>query len=277
MDQRVSTRGVEPADTIDKDGSFVDADASGFQNVSSDTTSQPGPGDLSTSATDEEAVLRRAATELAGRKSGSRLLSVLQPDGAAESDSLDQISNSLSDPSTTVRAAAVRTLYRLNPEIAATFLNKVISESTPAQRRRMGAALVGSGLIHDIPTASEDARVFYSARSLLFLLAKIGEVEPLLEVLQSHPDLELRLALIKTLAQSEGPEVTTAFQQLLLDPSQPKEIRSILMELLVQLVDRETSDRPNHAKRNENDSTSLGDSHRSWALPPQDHSPANDV
>ncbi|HLA11077.1 MAG TPA: hypothetical protein VJ023_10840 [Pyrinomonadaceae bacterium] len=277
MDQRVSTRGVEPADTTDRNGSFVDGDASGFQNVSSDTTSQPAPGDLSTSATDEEAVLRRAATELAGRKSGSRLLSVLQPDGAAESDSLDQISNSLSDPATTLRSAAVRTLYRLNPEIAATFLNKVISESTPAQRRRMGAALVGSGLLNDIPTASEDARVFYSARSLLFLLAKIGEVEPLQDILQRHPDLELRLALIKTLGQSEGPEVTTAFQQLLLDPSQPKEIRSIVMELLVQLVDHETSDRRNHAKRQEKDSTGLGDSHRSWALPLQDHSAANDA
>ena len=235
MDESVSSRGVEPIVATDQEASFVasappvlyDGRAAGDSNALNPLES-----------TDEQAVLRRAATELAGRKSESRLLSVLESD-SAKADSFETITRSLSDSSTAVRSAAVRALYRFNPELAASFLNKVIRESTSEQRQRIGAALIGSGLISNIPSASEDARVFYSAQSMLFLLAKIGEAEPLMEVIQSHPALELRLALIKTLGQSESPKVVPAFQKLLLDPSQPREIRSVVMEVLVQRVGSE--------------------------------------
>jgi hypothetical protein len=190
------------------------------------------------SSNDEEAVLRRAAAELAERKAELRALATLSS-AKNEESSVETITASLQDPSATVRAAAVRALYAHNPDFATSFLNSAIRDSAPEERRTLGTAIVDSGLLEEDQSTTPDDRGFYSALSVLFLLAKTGEVASLINVIRNHSSLNLRLALINTLAASKAPDVSPAFQQLLLDPSLPKEIRSAAMEAVLQFVENE--------------------------------------
>ncbi len=186
-------------------------------------------------ALDEEAILRRAARELVEQRAESRALAILELARSSDDGPLEIITQSLSDSSAAVRCAAVRAFYELNPERAASFLNNALREGSPEQRKQIGVALVGSGIIDTGNSTIQEPRTLYSALSLLFLLAKAGEVEPLMEVLQRHDNLQLRLALIKILGLSKAPEIVFSFQQLAMETSLPREVRSAVMEVLVQL------------------------------------------
>jgi HEAT repeat protein len=190
--------------------------------------------DLDEGISNEDSILRRAATELAERKAELRALAILKLAPAGTND-VDSIAEWLDDPSSTVRSAAVKALYETHPEGAASLLNNVARQGSTEQRQRLGKAIVDAGLV-DVPVLqNEDSRTFYPALALLFLLAKLGEIEPLLDVIRNHSDINVRLALIKTIATSKSPQVNPAFQQLLIDPSLPREVRSAVMEVVVEL------------------------------------------
>ncbi|MBA3514683.1 MAG: hypothetical protein H0T77_09945 [Pyrinomonadaceae bacterium] len=154
-----------------------------------------------------------------------------------QDDSFDLIKRSLNDPSSEVRNVAVRAFYDLNPDLAASFLNNVLMQGSPEERRNIGAALVGSGLAdHAVDTLTgEGQQNAYSAFSLLFLVAKAGEVEPLMRVIEDHPNIQLRLAVIKLLALSGEPKILTAFYGLAQRRSLPSEIRSAVREAIFQI------------------------------------------
>src|SRR5437660_31674 len=75
----------------------------------------------------------------------------------------------------------------------------------------------------------------YGAFSLLFLMAKAGEVRPLMRVIGNHPSMELRLAVIKLLALSGEPEIVPAFHRLAVRGSLTSELRSAVMEAISQI------------------------------------------
>ena len=185
----------------------------------------------------EEAVLRQAAAELAHRRAEAEATALAALDGINGEDSFHLITKSLDDPSPKVRNAAVRALYDLNPDLAASFFNRALREGSPDERRKIGAALAGSGLasnaIEDLTGASRENS--YSAFSLLFLVAKAGEVQPLMRVIESHPSIELRLAVIKLLALSGDPEVVPSFRRLAARSSFPPEVRAEIMEAIYQI------------------------------------------
>jgi hypothetical protein len=186
-----------------------------------------------TDAADEESILRRAAAELAERKAELRALATLSSVRNTENP-VETLTASLVDHSATVRAAAVRALYLHDSDFATSFLNRAICEGSPEHRQNLGIAIVESGLTDQDPSLEGEPHDYYSAVSLLFLLAKAGEVGSLLRIIRNHSNLNLRLALINTLANSKSSEVNAAFQQLLVDPSLPKEVRSAVMEAIVQ-------------------------------------------
>jgi HEAT repeat protein len=185
----------------------------------------------------EEAVLRQAAAELAQRRAEAEATALAALDRINGDDSFDLITKSLDDPSPEVRNAAVRALYDLNPDLAASFFNRALREGSPDERRKIGAALAGSGLagnaINELTGASRENS--YSAFSLLFLVAKAGEVQPLMRVIESHPSIELRLAVIKLLALSGDPEIVPSFRRLAARSSFPPEVRSEIMEAIYQI------------------------------------------
>jgi hypothetical protein len=142
------------------------------------------------------ATLRRAAEELVRRRR--------KPHSPFE-----QVAELLDDPSAEVREKAVRDLYEMDPDQAATLVNNALRDGTPEERRRIGNALADSGLLYEAidDLMAENHESCYGAFSLLFLVAKAGVVEPLSSVIEKHPSVDLSLAVIRLLASSGEPRV----------------------------------------------------------------------
>ena len=74
----------------------------------------------------------------------------------------------------------------------------------------------------------------YRAFSLLFLVAKTGTVRPVLRVIEEHPNIELRLALIRLLTSSHAPDLVFQFQRLLSKNCLPNELCMAMKEAITQ-------------------------------------------
>ena len=181
--------------------------------------------------TQDIVTLRRAAEELVQRRSR-------RPSLAKRVNSpFDDIAQSLDDPSPEIRQKAVRDLYQLDPDQAATLVNEALRAGSPEERRRIGAALADSGLLYEAidDLMAENYESCYGAFSLLFLVAKAGVVEPLISVIEKHPSLDLSLAVIRLLASSGEPEVTPALQKLAGNNSLAAEVTNAAAEAVLQL------------------------------------------
>ena len=150
----------------------------------------------------------------------------------------DQIAGLLDDPSPSVREKAVRDLYEIHPDQAATLVNDALRDGSPEERRRIGSALADSGLLYEAidDLMAENHENCYSAFSLLFLVAKAGVVEPLGSVIEKHPSLDLSLAVIRLLASSGEPEVASTLQRLAANTALAPELRSAAAESVNQLA-----------------------------------------
>jgi len=176
------------------------------------------------------ATLRRAAEELTlRRRNGLQKPRVVTP--------FERIAQSLDDPAPEVREKAVRELYELDPDQAATFVNEALRDGSPEERRRIGTALADSGLLYEAieDLKAENHESCYGAFSLLFLVAKAGVVEPLIAVIENDQSTDLSLALIRLLASSGEPEVVAAFRRLASNASLAPEISRVAAESLAQL------------------------------------------
>jgi hypothetical protein len=151
-------------------------------------------------------------------------------------DSFRQITAAFDDPSQEVRNAAARTLYQLNADRAATF-TRALREAPPERRRQIGAALASSGLANEAigHLMGESREKTYDAFSLLFLMSKAGEVQPLMRAIEEHPNNEVRLAVVKLLALSGQQEILPAFRRLAVRGSLPPDVRSAVMEAIYQI------------------------------------------
>lgn len=178
------------------------------------------------------ATLRQAAEELVRRRE------LAKPNlSRVSSGPFDEIAQSLDDPSAEIRQQAVRELYELDPDQAATLVNDALRAGSPEERRRIGHALADSGLLYEAidDLMAENHESCYGAFSLLFLVAKAGVVEPLITVIDKHPSPDLSLAIIRLLASSGEPEVGPALEKLASDASLAPELRSAAAEAVAQL------------------------------------------
>ena len=178
------------------------------------------------------ATLRQAAEELVRRRE------LAKPNFPGSINGpFDEIAQSLDDPSPEVRKKAVRELYELDPDQAATLVNDALRAGSPEERRRIGTALADSGLLYEAidDLMGENHESCYGAFSLLFLVAKAGVVEPLTTVIEKNPSLDLSLAIIRLLASSGEPEVGPALQKLASSSSIAPELRSAAAEAVAQL------------------------------------------
>ena len=178
--------------------------------------------------TNDIATLREAAEELVKRRRGKATLRPL----LLPRTPFEQIAELLDDPSAAVREKAVRDLYQMDPDQAATLVNDALRDGTPDERRRIGRALADSGLLYEAldDLMAENYESCYGAFSLLFLVAKAGVVEPLTSVIEKHPSLDLSLAVIRLLASSGEPEVATALQRVAENTALAPEIRAVAAE-----------------------------------------------
>ena len=123
------------------------------------------------------ATLRRAAEELVKRRNSRAKLGLVR----IPRTPFEQVAESLDDPSAEVREKAVRDLYEMDPDQAATLVNNALRDGSPEERRRIGRALADSGLLYEAidDLMAPNHESCYGAFSLLFLVAKAGVVEPL--------------------------------------------------------------------------------------------------
>lgn len=175
------------------------------------------------------ATLRQAAEELARRRSKTPRIA---------NSKFDHMAELLDDPSASVREKAVRDLYELDPDRAATLVNEALRDGSPEERRRIGSALADSGLLYeaidDLMAANHEH--CYSAFSLLFLVAKAGVVEPLSSVIEKNPSLDLSLAVIRLLGSSGEPAVAATLKRLASNTALAPELRSAAAESINQLT-----------------------------------------
>ena len=155
------------------------------------------------------------------------------------------ISTSFDDQAAEVRNAAARALYGLQEDRAAAF-TRALREGTPERRRKIGAAIATSGLaneaIRNLTGESRDKT--YDAFSLLFLMSKAGEVQPLMRAIEEHPNIEVRLAVVKLLALSGQPDILPAFRRMAVRGSLPPEVRSAVMEAIYQISSQSPAEAP---------------------------------
>ena len=102
------------------------------------------------------ATLRQAAQEMVQRRRER------PPSGPVRipHSPFEQISELLDDPSAAVREKAVRDLYEMDPDRAATLVNDALRDGLPEERRRIGNALADSGLLYEAIDDLMAERVF---------------------------------------------------------------------------------------------------------------------
>ena len=151
-------------------------------------------------------------------------------------DVFSVVSRAFDDESTDVRNAAALALYDMQLDRAASF-TRALREGSPERRRRIGAALAASGLAKNAINnlTGESREKTYDAFSLLFLMAKAGEVQPLMQAIEEHANVEVRLAVVKLLALSGQADIVPAFRRLAVRGSLPSEVRSAVMEAIYQI------------------------------------------
>jgi hypothetical protein len=119
-------------------------------------------------------------------------------------DAFGLIANCFDDPSPHVRNAAARALRKLEPDRTVDLFNRALEEASDQRRRNIGAAIAGSGLASEAINnlVSENREQTYNALSILFVMAKTGEVEPLERARDEHPHDEIGKAVAKLLTLS---------------------------------------------------------------------------
>jgi hypothetical protein len=202
------------------------------------------------SAVDEDSsgapshVLKRLKSEDSSERAAA--LAELGQLGGEESFHL--ITRSFDDPSPEIRNAAARALHDAHSDRAASF-TRALREGSPERRRKIGSALAASGLANQAINnlTGESRERTYDAFSLLFLMAKAGEVQPLMRAIEDHGNIEVRLAVVKLLALSGQSEIVPAFRRLAVRGSLPSEVRSAVMEAIYQISSQSRQTAPSAA------------------------------
>jgi HEAT repeats len=184
-------------------------------------------------------ILRRLGSESADERAAA----VTDLARVGGDDAFREISAAFDDPSARVRDAAARALFDLHDDHAASF-TRALREAPPERRRKIGNALASSGLASQAigHLMGESREKTYDAFSLLFLMSKAGEVQPLMRAIEEHPNSEVRLAVVKLLALSGQQDILPAFRRLAVRGSLPTEVRSAVMEAIYQISSQASTD-----------------------------------
>jgi HEAT repeat protein len=168
--------------------------------------------------------------------SSNRAAALVDLAEAGGEESFTLITRSFDDPSVEVRNAAARALYSLNPEMANTF-TRALREASPERRRKIGSAIAASGLatnaINSLTGEGRDRT--YDAFSILFLMAKAGEVQPLMQAIAKHQNNEVRLTAVKLLALSNQHHVLPGLRTMAARDPLPPEVHTAVMEAIYLL------------------------------------------
>jgi len=140
---------------------------------------------------------------------------------------------SMADEAREVRAAAARALSRLGFDRADAYV-RVQETSDDETLRRVTDACVSAGLARQAldRLASDDRRQAYEAFSLLSLVARGGQVAVILEAVESHADVNIRIASARLLALQGEREVAARLRRIASDQRTPEKLRAAIGEIV---------------------------------------------
>jgi hypothetical protein len=158
---------------------------------------KPLPG-VNTQLQDTDASTRAAALDALARTEAG--------------NAFGSIASSFDDGSAEVRNAAARAMMQIDPKRPVEWFTKAFEEGSTDRRRNIGLAIAESGLASEaVNSLSGSTREdTYNSLCLLFLMAKTGEVQPLVKAIEEHKDLEVRRAAIRLLTLSGQSDVADA-------------------------------------------------------------------
>jgi len=142
----------------------------------------------------------------------------------------------LSDESRGVQAAAARALTSLRFDRGDAYVRVIET----ADQRTLKAVARGCLKIGVVPQAidrlaSEDRRQAYEAFSLFTLLAKAGEADPVIQVIETHPDENVRLTAVRVLSGAAQPELAPRLRDLVASEKISENLRTAILEVLYKL------------------------------------------
>ena len=140
---------------------------------------------------------------------------------------------SLADETREVRAAAARSLSSLHFDRAEAYA-RVMKSADLQTLQTFAQACVKTGIAAQAVDrlASEDRRHAQEAHALFSVLAKAGETEPILEIIETHPDVQVKLAAVRVLSVAGTSDAAPKLRELVATEGMPEDVRTSILELL---------------------------------------------
>jgi HEAT repeat protein len=142
----------------------------------------------------------------------------------------------LADETREVRAAAARTLSSLHFDRGAAYA-RMMENADEKMLKEFAQACVKTGIYSQAVDrlTSEDRRQAHEAFSLFSVLAKAGETQPILDVIENHKELPVRLAALRVLSAAGRPEVAPRLRELVAVEGLTEDVRTSVLEVLYKL------------------------------------------
>ncbi len=140
---------------------------------------------------------------------------------------------SLADDTREVRAAAARSLSSLHFDRTEAYARVMKSADLPTLKT-FAQACVKTGIATQAidRLASEDRRHAQEAFALFSVLAKAGEVQPILEIIETHPEVQVKLAAVRVLSVAGSSDAAPKLRELVATEGMPEDVRTSILELL---------------------------------------------
>jgi HEAT repeat protein len=164
----------------------------------------------------------------------------------------------MADESRDVRAAAARALSRLSFDRTAAY-GTLVRTADDQMLRDVAQACIKAGIVSQNidRIASRDRRQAYEAFCLISLLSKAGMTVPIMEAIERHPNMGVRLSVIHLLASTGDDAVFEQLQQIAGSDEQSEEIK---IAALNEMYTIQQAGRREHERRPEADVSPVHDS-----------------
>jgi HEAT repeat protein len=155
----------------------------------------------------------------------------------------------MADESRDVRAAAARTLSRLSFDRTAAY-GTLVRSADEQTLRDVAQACIKAGIVSQNidRLASRDRRQAFEAFCLISLLSKAGLTVPVLEAIERHDNMKVRLSVIHLLASTGDDAVFEQLQQIAGNDELAEEIK---IAALNEMYTIQQAGRREHERRNE--------------------------
>lgn len=205
-------RVIVPEETSPDEGRATEVVRTEFRQPAETTASapetlaepQPDLADVDVDQSLSPGVTPAIATYLKSVDPYKRAAAVAELARTGSGDAFSRITDCFDDPSPHVRNAAARALRKLEPERTVDMFNRALETGSAERRQNIGAAIAASGLaaeaINNLASSSREES--YNALSILFVMAKTGEIQPLVQALEEHKTDEIGKAVAKLLSLS---------------------------------------------------------------------------